>query len=105
MPAPTNHNSMNIRQATEDDLPSILNLYAQPSIDNGEKLSLEQAKALFVVMATYPDYKLYLAEINDRPVGTFALLIMHNLGHMGAPSGLVESVAVTPDQHGQGIGK
>ncbi len=38
-------------------------------------------------------------------VGTFALLIMDNLGHLGAPSALVEDVAVDPAAQGHGIGK
>ena len=29
-------------------------------------------------------------------VGTFALLVMHNLGHLGAPSAIVEDVVVDP---------
>ena len=37
-------------------------------------------------------------------VGTFALLIMDNLGHQGAPSAIIEDVAVDPALHGQGIG-
>ncbi|WP_296926350.1 N-acetyltransferase [Polaromonas sp.] len=38
-------------------------------------------------------------------VGTFTLLIMDNLGHLGAPSAVVEDVAVDPACQGQGIGK
>jgi GNAT superfamily N-acetyltransferase len=38
-------------------------------------------------------------------VGTFALLVMHNLGHLGAPSAIVEDVAVAPALQGNGIGK
>jgi GNAT superfamily N-acetyltransferase len=56
-------------------------------------------------MAAYPDYKLYVAAQGTQVVGTFALLIMDNLGHLGAPSALVEDVAVDPAVQGQGIGK
>jgi len=56
-------------------------------------------------MQAYPDYKLYVALKQGLPVGVFALLIMDNLGHQGAPSGVVEDVVVHKDLRGQGIGK
>ncbi len=50
--------------------------------------------------ARYPDYVLYVAEHEAMVVGTFALLVMDNLGHMGAPSAIVEDVVVDPGQQG-----
>lgn len=94
-----------IRQATEDDLQFILNLYAQPEMDNGNVLSLNEAKNIFNCMKQYPNYTVYVALIDNNVVGTFALLIMDNLAHMGTPSGIVEDVAVDHEYHGQGIGK
>ena len=38
-------------------------------------------------------------------VGSFALLVMDNLGHLGAPSAIVEDVVVAPDVQGGGIGQ
>jgi GNAT superfamily N-acetyltransferase len=96
---------MNIREATIDDLPAILTLYAQPAIDDGQCLKLDQAARIFRTMQTYPCYKIFLAEQDKQIVGTFALLIMDNLGHLGKPSGLVEDVAVSPAFHRQGIGR
>ena len=40
-----------------------------------------------------------------RTAIAFALLIMDNLGHLGAPSGLLEDVAVDPERQGEGIGR
>ena len=51
------------------------------------------------------DYKLYVAEQDRQIVGTFALLIMDNLGHLGAPSAIVEDVVVDPALHGNGVGQ
>ncbi len=96
---------MNIREATVDDLFAILALYAQPALDDGQTLSLDQAEAIFRTMQSYPSYKIFVADRDGQVVGTFALLIMENLGHLGAPSGLVEDVAVAPSQQGQGIGR
>jgi ribosomal protein S18 acetylase RimI-like enzyme len=97
--------SVQIREAARADLPDTLRLYAQSEMDDGQVLSLAEAERLFDRMARYPDYRMYVAVRDDRIVGTFALLIMDNLGHRGAPSGVIEDVAVDPQCQGQGIGK
>ncbi len=94
-----------IREATEADLPAVMQLYAQPGMDDGAVLTTEEAQRIFSLLSTYPDYRLYVALTGQGIVGTFALLIMNNLGHLGSPSGIVEDVVVAPDQHGQGIGR
>ena len=96
---------MIVREATEADLPGILAIYAQPELDAGDVLSLDDARAWLRRIDAYPDYKLYVAELDGRVAGTFALLVMDNLAHRGAPSGIVEDVGVVPELHGRGIGK
>lgn len=93
------------RAATRADLPEILRLLAQPALDDGKGLPLAEAERIFERMARYPDYRVYVAERDGRVVGTFALLIMDNLAHLGAPSGVVEDVAVDPACQGEGIGR
>jgi GNAT superfamily N-acetyltransferase len=97
--------SIRMRPATDADLPAVLDLYAQPDLDNGRVLPLDEARAILARFAEYPDYTLYVAEHGDRIVGTFALLVMDNIGHLGTPSALVEDVAVTPEFQGAGIGR
>jgi ribosomal protein S18 acetylase RimI-like enzyme len=97
--------SLLIRPATAADLPAVLALYGQPDMDDGNVLSIPDAERLFARFATYPDYTLYVAEDGPRIVGTFALLVMDNLGHLGAPSAVVEDVMVAPDQQGNGVGQ
>ena len=92
-----------ICEATESDLPSILGLYSE--IGDAQVLSPDQATATFERMKAYPDYHVYVATIDGTIVGTFALLIMDNLAHLGAPSGVVEDVVVSAKRQGQGIGK
>jgi ribosomal protein S18 acetylase RimI-like enzyme len=94
-----------IRPANEADLPAVLALYAQPGMDDGKVLTPEQAKAIFARFARYPDYTLYVAEESGEVAGTFALLVMDNLGHLGTPSAVIEDVVVTPDRQGGGIGQ
>ncbi|HEU0201118.1 MAG TPA: GNAT family N-acetyltransferase [Burkholderiaceae bacterium] len=93
------------RTATRADLPAVLQLYAQPSIDDGITLPLAQAERIFERMQRYPDYTLHVAEREGAVVGSIALLIMDNLGHMGAPSAVVEDVVVDPACQRQGIGR
>ena len=96
---------MLIRKALDNDLFNILELYSQPDIDNDQVLDLNNAKTIFDRMKLYPDYNIYVAEIDNKIVGTFALAIMDNLAHMGSKSGLIEDVVVLHSLQGKGIGK
>src|SRR5664280_2880264 len=84
--------TISIRAADTGDLPGVLALYAQPDFDDGHVLPIHEAERLFAHFSRYPDYTLYVAEQAGRIVGSFALLIMDNLGHLGAPSAIVEDV-------------
>lgn len=99
------HNSLSIRKASKSDLSEILRLYAQPDFDDGKVLSVSDAERIFEQMSRYPNYKIYVAVSEGRIVGTFALLVMDNLGHLGAPSAIIEDVAVDSICQGQGVGK
>jgi len=105
-----------MREATEDDLPAVLALYAQPDMDKGKVLTLAEAQSLLAQFRQYPSYRLWVAceaspdassdaDSGGQVVGTYALLIMHNLAHQGTPSAIVEDVVVSADRHGQGIGQ
>ena len=94
---------LSLRVATRHDLPRILDLYAR-ALD-GKALAVADAERLFERIRSYPDYQLYLAEYGDRLAGTFALLIMDNLGECGTPSGIVEDVVVEPEVQRHGVGR
>lgn len=105
-----------VREMVEEDLPEVLALYRQPDMDNGQSLDLVSAQGMLERMATYPFYRFYVVvnEVvneaanearSEQVSGVFALLIMDNLGHCGAPSGIVEGVCVSPECQGQGLGK
>ncbi len=97
--------SLEIRKATATDIPMILELYAQKEIDDGDILSLDEAIKIFNKFQIYPNYSLYLAEVDNRAVGTFELLILDNLAHKGNKSGIVEDVVVDSNHRSKGIGK
>jgi len=97
-----------IRPALEEDLPGVLALYAQADMDQGRVLTEERARVIFNQFKTYPNYRLFIALDASHPlsaIGTFALLIMHNLAHQGTPSAIVEDVVVSENHQGQGIGR
>ena len=56
-------------------------------------------------MKQYPYYRLYMAVIDDVIVGTFCLLICHNIGHHGKKFAILENVVVKPDLRGMGFGR
>ncbi len=95
-----------LREATRADLPAVLELYRALDRGEGEEgLDLAEGERLFARMGQYPNYHLYVAEAGGEIVGAFALLIMDNLAHAGAPSGVAEDVVVREDRRGQGIGR
>jgi GNAT superfamily N-acetyltransferase len=96
---------LQLRKAGKSDLPAVLRLYAQPDFYDDRVLDLAQAERIFERMAAYPDYAVYVAERGGVVVGTYALLVMDNIGHMGTPSAVVEDVAVAPELHGTGVGR
>lgn len=96
--------NFSIRLATIDDVPTILNIYAA-ALDNNKVLTIEEARKIFIKQSQYPDYHVFLAELDNKAVGTFALLVMENMAHMGTPSAVVEDVGVLPGLQGKGIGK
>jgi GNAT superfamily N-acetyltransferase len=101
----TSADILHIRPATVADLPGVLALYAQPCMDDDRVLPMQDAETIFARFGRYPDYTLYVAEIDRQMVGSFALLIMDNIGHLGAPSAVIEDVVVDPALHSRGIGQ
>lgn len=100
--------SLLIREATEADLPGVLALYGQSGLDNSAVLSVAQAREVFQQFARYPSYRLFVAcepAFPDSVIATYALLVMHNLAHCGAPSAIAEDVVVHPQRQGKGIGR
>lgn len=97
--------ALDIRPATVDDLPEILRLYALPDFDDGRTLPIDEARIRFDRLRRYPDYHLYVAQAGARTIGTFSLLIMEKLLHLGTPAAIVDDVIVDNGSRGQGVGK
>jgi N-acetylglutamate synthase-like GNAT family acetyltransferase len=97
--------SLNIRKATKDDLPTIFELYTAFEAEDAPMFDLEKTARIFTRTESYPNYAIYLAEMDGEIIGTFALLIMDNLAHLGAPEGIIENVAIHPQMQGRRVGK
>ena len=97
--------SIFIRQAQSQDLAAVLALYAQIDFNNEDVLSLEAAQKIFAEFSRYPSYRLFVAVEGETIVGSYALLVMHNLAHCGTPSAIVEDVVVATAKQGRGIGR
>ncbi len=99
---------LDIREATADDLLQVLALYGQPGLNDGNVLDENQARTIYAQFARYPNYRLYVgcdAQAPHEIIGSYALLVMHNLAHMGTPSAIAEDVVVHKAKRGQGIGR
>lgn len=94
-----------IRKTTESDIPVVLDLYRQIDVNDRHTLSVEEATKILAKFQIYPNYSLYLAEIDNKIVGTFELLIMDNFAHGGSKSGIVEDVVIDRNYRSKGLGR
>jgi GNAT superfamily N-acetyltransferase len=94
-----------VRDASEDDLPAVLRILAESGVDGGESFTLDEARQHFARIRQVPGYRLLVAAVEGEVVGTYALAIMQKMGKRGTPAGVVEDVAVAPSRQGQGIGR
>lgn len=92
-----------IRLATDNDLPFILALYAQPSF-NGQAVDLQTAHGLMKRLEQHPNYFVYVAEDRGQVVGSLCLIVFDNIAAMGRRSAIIESVVVDETHRGDGCG-
>jgi N-acetylglutamate synthase-like GNAT family acetyltransferase len=98
-----------VRDATQPDLPRIVELLAQlspdtPREDLRQPLA-ESYRTAFREIEADRKQRLLVAEANGRVVGTAALIIVPNLSHQGRPYAIVENVVVDEAQRGGGYGE
>jgi GNAT superfamily N-acetyltransferase len=96
---------LEVRDATDSDVPGILRVLAESGIDGGQSFSTAEAREHLARIRQWPNFRLLAAAIEGEIVGTYSLLIMDKLGKRGTPAGVVEDVAVMPGRQGQGIGR
>lgn len=94
-----------IREAHEPDVARILELYREAGIEAEPGFTLQEAREQLALFLRYPNFRVFVAEVQGEVVGTYELLIMDNLAKRGRRSGVVEDVAVSPPLQGRGIGR
>lgn len=97
-------NGIFIREALEEDIPSILRIYSASGVGESA-FTVEEAQQHLAIFRQYPSYRVFVAVLDEAIVGTYELLIMDNLAKRGRKSGVVEDVAVDPKYQGRGIGR
>jgi GNAT superfamily N-acetyltransferase len=94
-----------IREASEEDIPAIIDIYRAAGIGGEDNFTVTEACAHFAMLKQYPSFRVFVALIDQTVVGTYELLVMDNMAKRGRRSGVVADVAVHPRHQGRGIGR
>jgi L-amino acid N-acyltransferase YncA len=77
-----NGTDIHVREATEADIPRVLEIYRSSGIDDTEYAADDRILAVWKRMKSYPDYRVYVAETEGTVCGTFALLVKIGRAHV-----------------------
>ena len=99
-----------VRDATEADLPRIVELLAQLALDGrpreaSDSILPETYRQAFQAVDADPRQRLLLIEAQGRVIGTATLIIIPNLSYRGRPYGIVENIVVDAAERGLGYGE
>ena len=99
-----------IREAREDDLPAIVEIYrgdekGRHGDRDAKVVDLAPYRAAFHRVVASPDNELFVAEVAGKVVGTFQLTLIPGLVAFGRMRAKVESVHVLPAWRGRGVGE
>ena len=98
-----------IRRATEADLPRIVELLSQLSLDDDRDSPAEPLpesyRAAFSQIEADPRQQLLAVEAGGRVMATATLDIVPNLSYRGRPWAFVESIVVDPTARRKGYGE
>lgn len=100
--------TMQIREATENDLTAIVALFADDPLgghgDTTDPQALPDYHAAFHRIAAAPNETLYVAELDAEVVGTFQTMVTTTLTARGSSNLIIEAVQTRADMRGRGIG-
>ena len=98
-----------VRQAKEQDIPRIIELYRQlafnPPPEDTPMPSPEEYIRVFREMSDNPGYELLVAEEDGEILGSTVLAVLPGMAHGVSPFAVVEYVIVDEKYRRQGIGK
>lgn len=93
-----------IRELEEKDLFNGF-LESLDSLRKASDLSPKKAKEIFKKIKSDKNYKIYVAVLGSKVVGTTTLFIEQKFIHNGGKVGHIEDVAVRKEYQGKGIGQ
>lgn len=95
---------MNVRLATQKDLPQILSLYRELHAMEAP-LELEAAAEIWKSMKTGDLCNIFVAVLEERILSCSTLAVIPNLTRKGRPYGVIENVITHPDYRRQGAAR
>lgn len=97
---------MTIRRAEKADLPRIIELLSQLSIDAPREDPTHDYSAAFEAVDADPRQTLLVLETPERSIaGTLVLVIVPNLSYQGRPWAVIENVVIDDAARGSGYGE
>ncbi|TPP10764.1 GNAT family N-acetyltransferase [Rhizobium glycinendophyticum] len=100
--------SVQIREATENDLKAIVALFADDPLgghgDTTDPDALPAYRAAFSRIAASPSETLYVAELDGEVAGTFQTMVTTTMTALGSSNMIIEAVQTRADMRGRGIG-
>jgi GNAT superfamily N-acetyltransferase len=95
---------MQVRTATETDLPQLLDLYRQLNPDD-PAMTPAEARENLQRITQIPGSNVYVGCLDHDLVSTCTLIVIPNLTPGGAPYGLIENVVTSALHRKRGYGK
>ncbi len=96
---------LHIEPATAADFNDLWRLYGLLEVAGDPVVSLQEAERRYQGILARPDHTIYLARLDGKVVGTYALVFLPGLPHGARDSAVVEDVVVEAACRGRGLGK
>jgi GNAT superfamily N-acetyltransferase len=98
--------SIRIREAERADLPTLIRLYNELSLDDPreDEAEMERYEAAFSAIAAISGHRVLVAEEDGRLLGSVTVIVEPNLTYQGTPFAIIENVVVTEIARGKGVG-
>ncbi|MFI0164561.1 GNAT family N-acetyltransferase [Streptomyces sp. NPDC017095] len=99
-------NDLEIRAATADDLPAIVEMLADDPLGAQRESpgDLSPYRTALERLDADPNQHLVVAVREGRVIGTLQLTVIPGLSHQGASRALIEAVRIHADERGSGLG-
>ena len=96
---------MDYRIGNRKDLTGILELYKQLGNSNGSSFSVNEANKIWDDNIENNNIKYFIAEEEDKILGSLYICILPNLSNNGKSIGFIENVIIDEKYRNKGIGK